>query len=243
MKINSFTQFLTFAENVASILTKESNGQIRRKKNFIASCMAKAIPNTPDNFNINTLKDCFDNDKPIPQIGSNLSKKAGWLSSDAAKDLPDTGIWLLWNVGDEPFTLSDFRVVTGDEYRSDAGWGKHYSFTKRLRKSEGDIGFDSESESIACKHGVEALILEVVMCYGGISPSANWRMHNDIKRLNVGGWKDSAISAERAHTQEYLPPLSDFCGHEPERKELSAPVSENGTLPFTYGSEGWDKEQ
>ncbi|CAH7422838.1 hypothetical protein VCHA53O466_50412 [Vibrio chagasii] len=51
--------FFAFSSNVASILHEDTNGQFNRKASWVGARLAKALPNKPDGFNVNTLLDAM----------------------------------------------------------------------------------------------------------------------------------------------------------------------------------------
>lgn len=52
-------KYFEFCENLAVILKEKSNGQIRRKPSWLGACIAEALPDTQEDFNVNTLYDAL----------------------------------------------------------------------------------------------------------------------------------------------------------------------------------------
>lgn len=89
------------------------------------------------------------------------------------------------------------------------------------------------------------------MTYGILTEDAQWRLTNDIKRLNISDWGAIKNTPKYPHTLEYFGPLSDFNGRSAKviEKEAAKKKALEEREPFdwskhlTIGSEGWDSPE
>ncbi|WP_210499331.1 hypothetical protein [Vibrio crassostreae] len=96
--------FFAFTENLAKILTEDTNGQFRRKASWLGARIAEALPYRPETFNRNTLLDLMSK-----------SEEPKHFSVDAT--IPTKGSLYEWSLRPAP-TLSELESVLLNENSS-----------------------------------------------------------------------------------------------------------------------------
>ncbi|MFS1428365.1 hypothetical protein LMH73_014735 [Vibrio splendidus] len=107
--------FKTFCKNLAVNLENKSNGQIRRKPEWLGAVIASSLPNKESGFNINTLKDIFSKQESMP-----FSKAIGELESlqlSLESDLCEIGNEFLANYSNQAWIGFDADTNDYDAIR------------------------------------------------------------------------------------------------------------------------------